>query len=65
MANLEQKIWSSPQLVILARGRAEENVLSLCKYHAGGLGGSYHWCGSGTANANGCNHTACSTSAKS
>lgn len=31
MDSLQQKIWSRPQLVILARGRAEESVLDNCK----------------------------------
>ena len=27
----EQKHWSKPQLIILGRGKAEENVLAGCK----------------------------------
>lgn len=27
----QQKIWETPQLIILARGMPEENVLTVCK----------------------------------
>lgn len=34
----ERKPWSRPLLVVLGRGRPEENVLEVCKNHDGSYG---------------------------
>jgi hypothetical protein len=44
--------WSTPQLIVLARGTPEENVLTHCKTIGAGPGG-----GPETANQDGCNST--------
>jgi hypothetical protein len=33
-----KKKWSSPTLIILLKGRPEENVLAMCKYNKAPLG---------------------------
>jgi hypothetical protein len=45
--------WSTPQLIVLARGMPEERVLEHCKFIGAGIGG-----GKDTTNQDGCNDTA-------
>jgi hypothetical protein len=35
----KQKKWAKPQLLILGRGKPEENVLAGCKLNGGGMKG--------------------------
>lgn len=34
----ENKKWQTPELIILTRGRPEENILSSCRFEAAGDG---------------------------
>jgi hypothetical protein len=38
MNSPQKRTWLSPQLVVLVRGRPEENVLSACKLASGATG---------------------------
>ena len=42
--------WTRPQLIVLARGTPDENVLTHCKFIGAGEGG-----GANTSSQNGCN----------
>ena len=32
---MTKTLWVDPKLIVLGRGRPEENVLEVCKFHAG------------------------------
>ena len=34
-----KKVWKKPKLIVLVRGKAEENVLSSCKTSTSGMSG--------------------------
>lgn len=53
----KQKKWSKPQLIIIGRGKPEENVLAACKGFVGALT-PVHGYGP-------CHHTQCLTNAPS
>lgn len=53
---MERKSWSKPQIIILAKGTADECVLATCKSTASGTVGTHH---NGCGTVTGCG-TACS-----
>jgi hypothetical protein len=42
---VKKEKWGKPELIILTRGKPDENVLTACKYSMGGYGGPDSWYG--------------------
>ncbi len=38
----EEKKWITPQLIVMIRGKPEENTLASCKASSGGVMGAHH-----------------------